>query len=106
MRRALTSGAARFAAIAGFLLLLWTSAPVTTQSPAAGAANAPAFLQAGRCYRFSFPITSVPNWKVLEVLDAGWIKAEADVGPASARRQPTWVNTAQIITVRPEACSE
>ena len=80
MRRALISGAARFAAIAGFLLLLWMSAPVTTQSTAAGAASVPAFLQAGRCYRFTFPITGAPNWKVLEVLDAGWIKAEVDVG--------------------------
>ena len=106
MRRALTSGAARFAAIAGFLLLLWMSAPVTTQSTAAGAASVPAFLQAGRCYRFTFPITGAPNWKVLEVLDAGWIKAEVDAGPANARREPAWVNTAQIITVRAAPCSE
>jgi len=106
MERALTSGAARLAAVAGVLLLLWMSAPVTTQSTAAGAARVPGFLQPGRCYRFTFPITGAPNWKVLEVLDAGWIRAEVDAGPANARREAAWVNTAQIITVRAALCSE
>ena len=102
MRRALTSGAA----IAGVLLLLWMTAPVTTQSAAAQAAGVPAFLQPGRCYRFTFPITGAPNWKVVEVHDAGWIKAEVDAGPANARREAAWVNTSQIITVRGAPCSE
>ncbi len=103
MRRALTSGAARLAAIAVCLLLLWMSVPVTTQSTAAGA---PAYLQAGRCYRFTFSINGAPNWKVLEVLDAGWIRAEVDSGPANSRRESAWVNTAQIIIARGAPCSE
>jgi hypothetical protein len=102
MRRGLMSGAA----MAGGLVLVWMNGPVTTQPAAAQGAGAPAFLQPGRCYRFTFPITGAPNWKVLEVQEAGWIRAEVDAGPANARREAAWVNTAQIITARGAPCSE
>jgi hypothetical protein len=84
----------------GWLLL--AAAP----SPAIEAAAAqPSFLQPNRCYRLTFSIAGAPNWKVLEVLDAGWIRAEVDAGPASAHREPMWVNTAQIVTARDATCS-
>ena len=62
--------------------------------------------QANRCYRIAFPITGAPNWKVLEVHDNGWMKAEVDSGPASAKRESAWVNSAQIVTARETRCSE
>lgn len=94
------------AVISGFLVLLFTSVPVTTQSNAVDAASVPPFMRANRCYRFTFPVAGAPNWKVLELLEAGWIKAEADAGPASALREPAWINTAQIISAREARCSE
>jgi hypothetical protein len=90
--------------IAG-LLVLWMTVAATTQPNAASTLGVPAFLQAGRCYRFTFPITGAPNWKVLDVLDAGWVKAEVDAGPASARREPVWINIGQLITVHEARCS-
>lgn len=72
------------------------------QRPAA----APPFVQPGLCYRIAFPIDGAPNYKVLELLDGGWLKAEVDAGPGKAQRQPLWVNTAQIITMREARCSE
>jgi hypothetical protein len=33
-------------------------------------------------------------------------QAEVDAGPRSAVREPVWINTAQIITIREAACSE
>jgi len=93
------------AAMAGVLVLLGASVPVTTQSTTVGPAKVPEFLRASRCYRFTFPIAGAPNWKVLDVLDAGWIKAEIDAGPASALREPVWINTALIITARETRCS-
>ena len=94
--------------IAGLCVVIatvWTSTTATTQSSGDRTTDA-AFLRANRCYRFTFPIAGAPNWKVLDVLDAGWIKAEIDAGPRSAVREPVWVNTAQIISVRAAQCSE
>jgi hypothetical protein len=51
-------------------------------------------------------IEGAPAWKVLDVQDGGWIKAEVDAGSASARREPAWVNTAQLVTVREARCSD
>jgi hypothetical protein len=106
MTKALPSPTVGFlAAILAVLVLLVTSTPATAQSTDA-AARVPAFLRATQCYRLTFAIAGAPNWKVLEVLDAGWIKAEVDAGPRSAVREPVWINTAQIITVREVRCSE
>lgn len=63
------------------------------------------FIAPNTCYRVAFPIESPPNYKVLEVLDGGWIRAEVDAGPASARRSSMWINTAQIISMHQVACS-
>lgn len=91
-----------FSAVTLFML----TGSATTQSTGDPASALPTFLRANRCYRFTFPIAGAPNWKVLELLDAGWIKAEVDAGPRSAVREPAWINTAQIITVREAVCSE
>ena len=64
------------------------------------------FVQAGHCYRISFSIQGAPNYKVLEVLDGGWLRAEVDAGPASADRQSIWINSGQIVTLREVRCSE
>jgi hypothetical protein len=64
----------------------------------------PAFLQPDRCYRIAFPIEGAPNYKVLERLDGGWVRAEVDAGPASANRLSMWINTSQIITARETPC--
>ena len=71
----------------------------------AAQATGPGFLQAGSCYRIAFPIESPPNYKVLEVLDGGWIRAELDAGTAKALRASMWINTAQIITLTEVRCS-
>ncbi len=94
------------AATAGALILGSMNIAVSTQTPAAATPGTPGFLQAGHCYRFTFSIEGTPEWKVLEVLDHGWIKAETDVGPSSAQRQPAWVNTAQLVVVREMRCSD
>ena len=82
-----------------------TNSAATTQSVGDGRTSVPRFMRADRCYRLAFPIAGSPNWKVLEVLDNGWVKAEIDAGPASALREPAWINTAQIITARDAKCS-
>ena len=79
-------------------------AAARSSGPAALAA-APGFLQAGSCYRIAFPIESPPNYKVLEVLDEGWIRAELDAGTAQAQRPSMWINTAQIISLTEVRCS-
>ena len=71
-----------------------------------GAAQAPDFLQPGHCYRMAFPIDGAPNYKVLEILENGWVRGEVDAGPARAQRPSMWINTAQIITARETRCSE
>jgi hypothetical protein len=93
-------------AIFGAAMLMVTTAGLSTQTPAAASPGTPGFLQPGHCYRFTFSIEGTPEWKVLEVQDAGWIKAEVDVGPSSARREPAWVNTAQLVTARETRCSD
>lgn len=93
-------------AIFGTLILGWMNIGVSTQTPAAAAPGTPGFLLSGHCYRFTFSIEGTPAWKVLDLLDGGWIKAEVDVGPSSARREPVWVNTAQLVTVRETRCSD
>jgi hypothetical protein len=93
------------AAICGLFVLLGASVPVTTQSATVADSGVPAFLQADSCYRFTFPIAGVPEWKVLDVLENGWIRAEVDAGPPSAVREPVWLNTAQIVTARQARCS-
>jgi hypothetical protein len=85
--------------------VLWIGVTVSGQPAASRGSSHPA-LQTDRCYRLTFSIAAAPNWKVLEVLDAGWVKAEIDAGPPTARREPAWINTAQIITVREARCSE
>ncbi len=92
-------------ALCVLIVAIWTSTTATMQSSGDSTAGV-AFLRANRCYRLTFPIAGAPNWKVLDVLDAGWIKAEVDAGPRSAVREPVWINTAQIITVRQAECSE
>ena len=64
------------------------------------------FLQPHSCYRLTFPIVGAPNWRILEVREDGWIRAEVDAGPAAAQRERIWVNSAQIVTVRDARCSE
>ena len=63
------------------------------------------FLATGSCYRVAFPIDSPPNYKVLEVLEGGWIRAEVDAGTSKAERPAIWINTAQIISMRQVPCS-
>jgi hypothetical protein len=92
--------------ICGTLLMGAMSIGVSTQPTAAAAPAVPGFLQPAHCYRFTFSIEGTPTWKVLDVLDAGWIRAEVDAGPSSARREPVWVNTAQLVTVRETRCSD
>jgi len=89
---------------AGLLLLLATTASVRSQ-PSRAAAAPGSFLQPGTCYAFTFSIPGVPNWKVIEVLDAGWIRAEVEAGTSSSQRDVTWINTAQIVTARVARCS-
>ena len=63
-------------------------------------------LEPGACYRLVLPVQAAPQYKVLELLDGGWIRAEVDAGPASAKRDPIWINSAQIVAVRTARCSE
>lgn len=94
-------------AFSGFLVVGATAA---SSRPSVAAAqrsmSAPGFLQPGECYRVALSIEGAPNFKVLELLDGGWIKAEVDAGSAKAQRQPVWVNSAQIVTIREARCSE
>jgi hypothetical protein len=75
-----------------------------TSVPRSGPST-PDILTPGRCYRFVFGTQPFPNYKVLELVDAGWIKAEVDAGPATARREPLWINTRQILAIREARCS-
>ena len=75
-------------------------------SPQGRPSNAPEFLREGRCYRIAFTIDSAPAYKVLEIVDGGWIRAEVDAGSGQAQRQAFWANTAQMVTVREQRCSE
>lgn len=79
--------------------------PVRTQPASQAGPVTPAFLRPERCYRLTFPIAGVPTWKLLEVLDGGWVRAEVDAGSTSTPRDSAWINTAQVITVREVRCS-
>lgn len=79
----------------------------SSSTPASGQASpAHRFLEVNHCYRFVFPIAGSPQWKVLEILDGGWIRAEVDAGSRMGTRDAAWVNTAQLVTVRPARCAE
>jgi hypothetical protein len=92
------------AAVAGTLLLIGMSVGASPRS--AAAPGGAAFLQPGHCYRFVFSVEGAPEWKVLDVLENGWIKAEVDTGPGSAQRESAWVNTAQLVIARETRCSD
>jgi hypothetical protein len=93
-------------------LWLWSGVVLLAAVTAAGRAQATTaqpgpthpFLTVNACYRFVFPIAGAPQWKVLEILDEGWIRAEVDAGSRAAAREVVWVNTAQLVTVRPAPC--
>jgi hypothetical protein len=99
------SAVKRIVLAAGCVGVIATGSALTSGGAAAAQAAAPPFLQPDHCYRIAFPIEGAPNYKVLERLDGGWLRAEVDAGPASANRQSMWINTAQIVTVRETACS-
>lgn len=69
-------------------------------------AGTPEFLQPGSCYRLTFPVESPPNYKILEHLDGGWVKAEVDAGSGRAQRRPLWINTAQIVSASEARCAD
>ena len=105
MGREWTWRRAAFATVMFIVLgLSWMPARARTQAAAPGS-GVPGFLQPDRCYRFTFSVVGATNWKVLEVLDAGWIKAEVSSGPSSTEHEPTWINTMQLVTVREARCS-
>lgn len=91
--------------IASLFVLVAAGLPEATQTTS-GVAGVPAFLQPDRCYRLTFSVAGAPNWRVLELVGDGWIKAQIDAGPASAQREIVWVNTAQILTAREARCSD
>ena len=77
------------------------------ESPRQAGTGPAYFLREGSCYRIAFTIESASSYKVLEILDGGWIRAEVDSGSSqAARRQSFWANTAQIVTVRELRCSD
>ena len=83
MKRLLLRRRQRVLAVITFAMLVVTIAAGAMMRPAAArAADVPAFLRSGQCYRLTFSVEGAPAWKVLEVLDAGWIRAEVDTGPA------------------------
>jgi hypothetical protein len=100
-----TSRIVRLSAAIGLFVVLLTAVPFSIQDAPASGATTPAVLQAGKCFRFTFTIAGAPNWKVLEVIPAGWIRAEIDAGPPGTMRETVWVNTAQIVTIREAPCS-
>lgn len=104
MTRMLTAGTALLLGIllGGTVLLAWR-APAATQT---AGQRVPDFLRVGQCYKIAFTIASAPSYKVLELRDDGWFKAEVDAGSAKAQRQWFWVNVSQIVTVRDMQCGE
>jgi hypothetical protein len=100
------SSTRRIALALGCSGLIGAGSLVATGGVAAqGEGVTPAFLQANHCYRIAFPIEGAPQYKVLERLDGGWLRAEVDAGPASANRPSMWINTTQVITAREVPCS-
>ena len=106
LRLTKTREARALLAVVTLLAALVFAAPVFIRPATARAVETPGFLKPGQCYRLSFSIEGAPAWKVLEVVDAGWIRAEVDTGPASAQREAIWINTAHIVTARPTRCSD
>lgn len=102
--RRLVSAIAVFCAIVAAGLVTWLAVPVRTQAARTSGSGPAAFLQVNQCYRFTFTIAGTPNWKVLELLEGGWVRAEADAGSASPQREGAWINTAQIVTIRESKC--
>jgi hypothetical protein len=66
----------------------------------------PRFLAVDRCYQFAVQTPTVTRYRVLELLDDGWIKAEADVGTSGAQREQVWINMGQVLTAREARCSD
>lgn len=103
----LTRRSAIAAILVGVLIVVGVAGmyPLHSASVSRGTMSTPDILQPGRCYRFVFWTQPSPNYKVLELVDEGWIKAEVDAGPAAAEREPVWINTAQIVAIRQARCS-
>jgi hypothetical protein len=93
----------RLVAVTGILAL---GAFALNSNAGTADAQGTGFIAPNRCYRIAFPIESPPNYKVLEVLDDRWIRAEVDAGSASAQRSSMWINTAQIISMAQVSCSQ
>ncbi len=94
------------AALASAVVVATLTASQPVDPPQQAGAAAVSFLREGRCYRIAFTIDSASSYKVLEILDGGWIRAEVDAGSGQAQRQSFWANTAQMVTVRELRCSE
>ena len=97
------SNAQRLVALTGILALGGFALASNTRGVAAQSTG---FIAPNSCYRIAFPIESPPTYKVLEVLDGGWIRAEVEAGSPRAERASMWVNTAQIISMRQVPCSQ
>lgn len=93
------------AAVFGACVVAAASA-TSSEGAAQRAARGLDFLQPGSCYRIAFPIEGAPNYKVLELVGEGWIRAEVDAGTAKAERPSMWINSAQIVSMREVRCSE
>ena len=95
------------AAAVSLLVLIGVGAAQTTVSsrPEETARSVHGLLEPERCYRFVFSIPGAPTYKVLQLGPGDWIKAEVVAGPASVEREPLWINTAQIITIRNARCA-
>ena len=107
MRRATQAGlGATIAALAGVLVVGLAAISPAATAPQSPAGPAHGILQPGHCYRIAFPIEGPPNYKILELVDAAWIKAEVDAGSAKSERRPIWINTGQIVTLTEARCSE
>lgn len=89
-------------------ILLAAAAPLASRAAVPGQPQraVPDFLRVGQCYRIAFTINSAPSYKILELREDGWLKAEVDAGSAKAQRQWFWVNVSQIVTVRDMPCGE
>jgi hypothetical protein len=97
------ANAQRIVALAGILAL---GGFALTSNARGVSAQGTGFIAPNSCYRIAFPIESPPNYKVLEVLESGWIRAEVDAGSPRAERASMWINTAQIISMRQVPCSQ
>ena len=106
MKQGVTKVRTGFVMAFAVLAVLATYVPGSTQSAITAASGVPAFLRPNSCYRFTFAVVGAPNWKVIEVLDNGWVRGEIESGSASALREPVWINTAQIITAREAKCGD